>query len=295
MTAHSFFLPDVLMQDGPAPDVLFYPHRGAGRPGHMALVFSWPAISVIMAGEKRLTDGAAVVDFRVGEALAYRAGQRVETEDSADYQSFMLFFRPAALTRAMARLGLASMGSLSAAHVALRNAGRLGLLASATRDLIDRGKLSAGMGELILAQFLLAAVEDNGPDLLALFAGGQVATPDQRIGEVLEQNWRSSPSLPDLARLAGCSPSTFKRHVARIYGLSVSDWLHQRRMAHAWVVLSHDSRRVSDVAFQLGYESHSAFSQAFRRHFGVPPSQVRQGPAQQDLALARNDGAEEIA
>ncbi|GHC62303.1 helix-turn-helix transcriptional regulator [Neogemmobacter tilapiae] len=295
MTAHAFFLPDVLLQDGPGPDVLFYPHRGAGRPGHMALVFSWPAISVIMAGQKRLTDGPVVADFRAGEALAYRAGQRVETEDSADYQSFMLFFRPAALTRAMARLGLVAQGAVAGAHVALRQGGRLALLAGGTRDLIERGAPSPAMAEVILQQFLLAAVEDNGPDVLALWAASAVASPDQRIGEVLEQNWRNNPGLPDLARLAGCSASTFKRHVARIYGLSVSDWLHQRRMAHAWVVLSHDSRRVSDVAFQLGYESHSAFSQAFRRHFGLPPSQVRQGSGQQDLTLARNDGAGEIA
>jgi AraC-like DNA-binding protein len=46
-------------------------------------------------------------------------------------------------------------------------------------------------------------------------------------------------------------------------------------MQHGWLLLERGSLPVQQVAEQCGYASLSAFSDRFRRHFGIAPSHFR--------------------
>jgi AraC-like DNA-binding protein len=48
------------------------------------------------------------------------------------------------------------------------------------------------------------------------------------------------------------------------------------RMRHAAVLLAHDAYSVEAVAGRVGYDNPYAFSTAFKRYMGVPPSRYRQ-------------------
>jgi AraC-like DNA-binding protein len=73
------------------------------------------------------------------------------------------------------------------------------------------------------------------------------------------------------------SVSTFQRKFAAIYGLSPQKWLLQQRMQRAATLL-HGQLMPGEVYQQVGYESHSSFSEAFRKHFGVAPSAFKLQP-----------------
>jgi AraC-like DNA-binding protein len=84
-------------------------------------------------------------------------------------------------------------------------------------------------------------------------------------------------SLEKVARNNGVS----LRHLHYLFKLtdmSVSEWIWDRRLQRSYDMLTHPELRplsVTEVAYQLGFSSSSHFSTAFRRKFGISPSDLR--------------------
>lgn len=55
-------------------------------------------------------------------------------------------------------------------------------------------------------------------------------------------------------------------------GMGVAIWRQQARLVHALSLLS-AGQPITHVAFEVGYDSPSAFTAMIHRAFGVPPSQ----------------------
>lgn len=71
------------------------------------------------------------------------------------------------------------------------------------------------------------------------------------------------------------SQPTLYRIFASAAGLSPLAYVHRARMARARVLLADPTLSVKEVAHALGYEHANDFSRAFKRHFGVSPSEGR--------------------
>jgi AraC-like DNA-binding protein len=76
---------------------------------------------------------------------------------------------------------------------------------------------------------------------------------------------------PTLARTLGLSERTLRRRL-RDAGRSFQEIVDGFREAEAERLLSGPAAALSDVAFRLGFSDQSAFTRAFRRWKGVPPS-----------------------
>lgn len=72
------------------------------------------------------------------------------------------------------------------------------------------------------------------------------------------------------ARLA-MGEKTFHRHFLQATGLSFGRWRQRARLLSSMQALL-QGQPILQVALAAGYESHSAYSLAFRRHFGMAPS-----------------------
>ncbi|MEV0720993.1 AraC family transcriptional regulator [Asanoa sp. NPDC050611] len=77
-----------------------------------------------------------------------------------------------------------------------------------------------------------------------------------------------------LARVALASRSAFAKRFRETVGDSPARYLARIRMEHAKRLLA-DQVTVAEVAVRLGYGSEAAFSRAFRRHAGLPPTRWR--------------------
>ncbi len=73
------------------------------------------------------------------------------------------------------------------------------------------------------------------------------------------------------ARSLAMSTKTFHRHFAKHTGMNFGQWHRQARLLAAMDAIVR-GLPLMRVALDCGYESHSAFTQAFRRQFGAPPS-----------------------
>lgn len=102
---------------------------------------------------------------------------------------------------------------------------------------------------------------------------------DPHLGRALEaiHDDPGSPwTVASLARLARASRSQFAEQFRHAVGDTPARYLTRVRMERAERMLRAGAS-VTDIAYQLGYESDAGFSRAFRRHAGVSPSLWRRG------------------
>lgn len=94
----------------------------------------------------------------------------------------------------------------------------------------------------------------------------------ERARNYLVSNLETPPCLSDLARTAGMSHPKLNRCFKLMYGMTVFQYLRNERLNRARYMLEKEGLSVTEVAFQVGYDSLSHFSQAYKKHFGTSPS-----------------------
>ena len=72
------------------------------------------------------------------------------------------------------------------------------------------------------------------------------------------------------------SPRTLNRRFGQATGMSPQAYLQSLRIAGAKDLLRHSNLSVGDIAWQLGLQDVSYFSQLFRRHSGMSPLRYRE-------------------
>jgi AraC-like DNA-binding protein len=91
-------------------------------------------------------------------------------------------------------------------------------------------------------------------------------------------------TLEELAREAGTSRSVLAERFQYLVGTAPIQYLTQWRMLMATHLLCRSKTPLTKVAQEVGYQTDTAFSRAFRREFGVPPAAWRRSRLMQDQA-----------
>lgn len=95
----------------------------------------------------------------------------------------------------------------------------------------------------------------------------------ERVRQTLHDAPAHPYSLEQLSELASMSQSGLRAKFQRLFGVSVFDYLRERRLMLAYELLSRGAS-VQQAAFDSGYGHASNFSTAFRRRFGVSPRDI---------------------
>ena len=82
-------------------------------------------------------------------------------------------------------------------------------------------------------------------------------------------------TLDELARTAGASRSVLAKRFQQLVGSSPMQYLTQWRMLLATNLLCRSNAPLARIAEDVGYQTDTAFSRAFKREFGVPPATWR--------------------
>lgn len=91
----------------------------------------------------------------------------------------------------------------------------------------------------------------------------------------IEANLDEEISLPEVAEKAGYSVFHFGRIFQGVTGETVMDYVRKRRLTEAAKALVQTNRRILDIALDWQYDSHEAFTRAFKRAYGVTPGIFR--------------------
>lgn len=101
----------------------------------------------------------------------------------------------------------------------------------------------------------------------------------QRINQVLlylQAHLDVLPTLEELATVASYSPYHFHRLFRAITGESVSRYVRRLRLESAANKLRFTTSDITRIALDAGYETSSAFNKAFKKQFGLSPTQFRE-------------------
>lgn len=178
----------------------------------------------------------------------------------------------------------------------------LGIFATDFSSVLDRihtfgpgTALSAGIrGEHVFRE-LYEAAEEDGPvfprlklvELFLLLAQSPIQPETDtylpRGQEMLIRHLRDHivgdelhySSLQELAAEHGISVSFLQKSFKQVYGLPVYQYLKVYRLEKAASALRNSKRSVTKIALDAGYTNPAKFSEAFRKHYGLPPSEYR--------------------
>lgn len=104
------------------------------------------------------------------------------------------------------------------------------------------------------------------------------AHPDEEIAQV--QSWiRHNPSedikVSELAKTLQMSLRTFNRRFKNAANVTPMQYIQGVRMRGAGELLQTSNLTISEIAYELGYQDLSHFTELFKKHFGTTPSHYR--------------------
>jgi len=90
----------------------------------------------------------------------------------------------------------------------------------------------------------------------------------------MNKNFHFNVELNRFAYLTGRSLATFKRDFEKLFHITPSRWLQQRRLQEAHYLIKEKGKAPSDVYMDVGFEDLSHFSFAFKKLYGLAPSRI---------------------
>lgn len=82
-------------------------------------------------------------------------------------------------------------------------------------------------------------------------------------------------TVEDVAKHINISPFYFQKGFSMLCGITVMEYIRNRRLALAGNELATGGAKVIDIAVKYGYDSPDSFAKAFARFHGTTPSMVR--------------------
>jgi len=92
---------------------------------------------------------------------------------------------------------------------------------------------------------------------------------------IIKNNLYTSLSIKELATLCGMSVSKFKRNFKETFKDNPAEYLLRMKSIRCSELLLSSDQRVSDIAYDCGFESLSTFNRSFKAQFNDSPSNFR--------------------
>lgn len=96
-----------------------------------------------------------------------------------------------------------------------------------------------------------------------------------RFKEMLSNNFKTTKSPAEYARMLNYSLSHLNESVKNVTGFPVSYWIHQQVVLESKRLLCYTDLDVKEIAFKLGYDDHTYFSRLFSKVVGISPNAFR--------------------
>jgi AraC family transcriptional regulator, exoenzyme S synthesis regulatory protein ExsA len=120
---------------------------------------------------------------------------------------------------------------------------------------------------------LLMILLQNQPELAGLFF--DYGAPEKiNLEEFMNLNYKFNVTLQRFAYLTGRSLSAFKRDFKTIFNATPNRWLVQKRLQEAHFLIDKRNKKPAEIYLDLGFEDLSHFSFAFKKCFGLTPTEL---------------------
>lgn len=137
-------------------------------------------------------------------------------------------------------------------------------------DLIDDDLLKVKLQELIL---ILSRTDRSGR-VEAIFSS-LFQSREYKFKEIIHSNLYEDLKLEDLAHFSGMSLSSFKRKFKAVFGTSPTQYIRSKRLEKAERLIKSTEDRISDIAYDCGFNDIGYFSKSFQAVYKYSPTEYR--------------------
>lgn len=106
-------------------------------------------------------------------------------------------------------------------------------------------------------------------------SGSKHAQRLQRCHDYIDEHLQLQLRAASVARYLQLSPSRFIHWFKEAGGQPYRSYLQRQVLKEAARLLAQSQRSITDIALDLGYHTPSAFAAAFKKQYGIQPSQFR--------------------
>jgi transcriptional regulator GlxA family with amidase domain len=106
-----------------------------------------------------------------------------------------------------------------------------------------------------------------------------------RARDAMDRTFAAPLDVPSLARIAHVSEAHFIRTFRATFGETPHRYLQRRRVERAAFLLRETDLPVTDICFDVGFNSLGTFSRTFREILGVSPSAYRESTDRQPVPV----------
>jgi AraC-like DNA-binding protein len=98
-----------------------------------------------------------------------------------------------------------------------------------------------------------------------------------RARDAMDRAYAGPLDVRAVAALAHISPAHFSRRFRAVFGEPPHRYLQRRRVERSMFLLRESERSVTDICFDVGFNSPGTFSRTFKEIVGESPSAYRKG------------------
>lgn len=235
----------------------------------------------LYSGEQVIEDRNKKITIRAGECAFIRRNHRLvmykNSKGEELYKGISLTFNRNLLREFYSKLSKADLpekAALSDENVFKieRRADITSLFQSLVPYFDDQVKPTDGVAHLKLQEGIYALLNNSDVFFPILFDFTEPWKIDML--EFLNDNYTDDLTIGQIAAYTGRSLATFKRDFKKISGLSPQKWLIKKRLEAAYIKLKEERKRVHEVYVEVGFKNPSHFSTAFKKQYGIPPTEV---------------------
>src|SRR5258708_19333395 len=236
----------------------------------------------VFSGEICINEGQRQTVYPAGNSLLLKRNALLKCEKRPDaagnaFHVIFLLLRKDFLQEYALQNAISTVSNPSGMYLQVKNCKNTGPLQGLFNSLTPYWRTgttpSPAMTKLKLTEAVICLLEQD-PSLTGwLF---HVAEPGKLDLEAfIQRNYMFNVPMSKFAELSGRSLSTFQRDFQKIFGMSASAWLLNRRLEAAHEALLNPAVKPKTVYMEVGFEDLRPFSRPFKEKYGYSPSQVK--------------------
>lgn len=132
-----------------------------------------------------------------------------------------------------------------------------------------------GAAKMILSSLWQTYILDpmKGKDNSPMSSFERAALFDAR--DILTSAYMDPPKIPELAKQVSLNEYRLKQGFKEVFGKTIFEFSQELKMANAKSLLANREMSISQIAYEVGYLNVSHFARAFRKVYGMNPSDFR--------------------
>ncbi|MBO9690354.1 AraC family transcriptional regulator [Chryseobacterium sp.] len=129
---------------------------------------------------------------------------------------------------------------------------------------------------LKLKEIMLLLAQSQNADSVQLILSQLFSPATYSFKQIIEANLFSQLTIEQLADQSNLSVSSFKREFAKLYHDTPANYIRNKKLEKAAELLLISDERITDIAFDCGFNDLATFTKNFSDKYHISPSAYRQ-------------------